>query len=112
MPLPMSSHQSVLVVWRLLALYQCPTYLLLVLSQSFRLDNLPSKTKESYLPLATALLALAKGATPDSGGRECPHSRSRLKLCLSNSSATCRPGAGLGCQRLFETHAFLGDFVG
>ena len=44
------------------------------------LDKLPSKARESYLPLAEGLLALAKGATPDSGEREGPQSRSRLKL--------------------------------
>ena len=41
------------------------------------------KAKESYLRLAKGLLALAKGATPDSGGRERQHSHSRLKLRLS-----------------------------
>ena len=67
---------------------QCPAYLLLVLCQSFLLlDKLPYKAKESYMPLAKELLALAKGATPDSGGRERLQSRSRLKLCLFYSSA-------------------------
>ena len=87
MPLPRSSHQSLLILWRSLAPNQGPAYLLLVLCQSSLLDTLSFKAEESYLPLAKGLLALAKGATPDSGGRERPHSRSRLKLCLSYSSA-------------------------
>ena len=79
---------GLLVSWRSLSPNQCPAYLLLVLCQRLLLlDKMPSKAKEFYLPFAKGLLALAKGATPDSGGRERPHSRSRLKLCLSYSSA-------------------------
>ena len=66
---------------------QCLAYLFLVLCQSFfLLDKLSSKAKESYLPLAKGLLALAKAATPNSGGRQSPHSLRQLKLCLSYSS--------------------------
>ena len=68
--------------------YQFSAYLLLVLSRSYFLPNkLQSKAKESNLPLAKDLLALAKGATLDYGGWKLPDSCSRLKLCLSYSSA-------------------------
>ena len=54
------------------------------------LGKTPNKSKEPYQPYVVTLigeakgsLTHAKGATPDSGGRECSYSRSWLRQGLS-----------------------------
>ena len=64
------------------------------------LAGLPTKVNRSHLPnvvsltgVTLGLLALAKGDTPDSGERERPHSRGRLKpmLVLPHSCGRLKP---------------------